>query len=79
MPPRLTAGHGAAPPDDSAIIRVDITPEDIRKWSDEELHAHLAALRPLRETAAPRASRTPKNPVKLVFSTETKDDLEEMD
>ena len=77
--PRLTAGHGAAPLDDSVIIRVDISPKDIREMSDEELHAHLAALRPLRETAAPRASRAKGGATAPIRSAETKDDLEEMD
>jgi len=77
--PRLTAGHSTTPPNDSVIIRVDISPKDIREMSDEELHAHLAALRPLRETAAPRASRTKGSSTTPIRSAETKDDLEEMD
>jgi len=54
--PKLTATDGLASASD--IKRTSITPEDITKMSDEELHSYLAALRRDRETTAPRATRT---------------------
>ena len=39
------------------IKRIDLTPQDIQKMSDEELHQHLTLLRRNRESSAPRASR----------------------
>lgn len=54
--PRITAG-GATPPDDTVITRVDITPEDIRTMSDEQINELLARIRNQREAAAPRKGK----------------------
>lgn len=77
--PRLTAGGPSDQPiDDSVITRVDISPEDIRKMSDEDLHSLLASIRNKRETVPPRTSRAKGNP-KALRELGSPDDLEEMD
>jgi hypothetical protein len=59
--PTLSATDGGVTQPLEQIKRVDITPEDIRTKTDEELHAILALLRNNRETAAPRAPRKAAN------------------
>jgi hypothetical protein len=60
--PTLSATDGGTATPIEQIKRVDLTPEDIRKMSDEDLATHLAALRRSRETSPPKAGRTARTP-----------------
>jgi hypothetical protein len=55
--PTLNATDGGATAPIEQIKRVDLTPEDVRKMSDEELASHLALLRRNRETSPPKAGK----------------------
>ena len=57
MPTLSATDGGTAQPIDQ-IKRVDLTPEDIRKMSDEEIATHLEMLRRSRETSPPKAGKT---------------------
>lgn len=65
--PTLSATDGGTTQPIDQIKRVDLTPEDIRKMSDEEIATHLEMLRRSRETSSPKAGKTggarsPKTP-----------------
>jgi hypothetical protein len=57
MMPTLNATDGGTATPIEQIKRVDLTPEDIRKMSDEDLATHLALLRKSRETSPPKAGK----------------------
>jgi hypothetical protein len=75
MPPRIAAGGGpSAPVSDDQITRTDITPEDIRKMSSEEIIALLEKIRSSRQTAPP--ARAPRQAKVKATDGDNVDDLE---
>ena len=55
--PTLSATDGQTTQPIDQIKRVDLTPEDVRKMSDEDIATHLALLRRNRETSPPKAGK----------------------
>lgn len=81
MPTLNATDGGGASASIEQIKRVDLTPEDIRKMSDEELATHLAALRRSRETSPPKAgkgggaTRIPRSTETLIDDSDIESDV----
>jgi hypothetical protein len=76
--PKLTSGGNTFSADDSTIARVDLSPEDIRQMSKEDLLALLAKLRVDRELGRPPKERSAKSKPQDKPLLDDSDDLEDM-